>query len=137
MKLENKKNLVARALKIGRRRVIFNTQRLSEIKEAITKQDIKDLKEGGAISIREAKGRRKIQKRKTRRRPGSIKKKVNTRKQDYVILTRKLRKHLSNLKARGKISNEDFKGLRKVIRASEFRSLAHMKEKISQMKEED
>jgi len=137
VKLENKKSLAARALNIGKGRVIFNISRLSEIKEAITKQDIKDLKEGGAISIRETKGRRKVQKRRTRRKAGSIKKKVSTRKQDYVKLTRKLRKYLANLKARDNISNEDVKTLRKEIRSGDFRSLANMKESIKQMKEEE
>jgi len=107
---------------------------LSEIKEAITKQDIKDLKQSGAITIKEKKGRRKIQKRKTRRRAGSIKKKVNTRKKDYMTLTRKLRKYLSVLKEKSKISSEDFTQLRKEIRTKDFKSLAHMKERISGVK---
>ena len=33
MKLETKRNLVARALKVGKNRIIFNTARLSELKE--------------------------------------------------------------------------------------------------------
>jgi len=136
MKLENKRELVARALKIGKNRIVFNTARLSELKEAITKQDIRDLKESGVIAIKETAGRRKVQKRKTRRRAGSIKKKVKTRKQDYVALTRKLRTHLANLKKRSKISQEDNKELRKEIRSSSFRSLAHLKERIAQPAEE-
>ncbi|MFH1425771.1 MAG: 50S ribosomal protein L19e [archaeon] len=137
MKLESKKNLAARALNVGKARIIFNTQRLLEIKEAITKQDMKDLKAAGAISIKETKGRRKIVKRKTRRRAGSIKKILNTRKQDYTKLTRKLRTFLVNMKARNKITKEEIKSLRKEIRNSSFRSLNHMKERIAQMKEED
>jgi len=137
MKLETKKSLASRALNMSKGRIVFNSARLSEIKEAITKQDIKDLTSSGAISIKDPKGRKKTKKRKTRRRAGSIKKKVNTRKQDYVKLTRKLRTFLRNVKTRMKLSNDDCKELRKIIRASEFRSLAHMKEKIKQMKEED
>lgn len=131
MKLEQKKALAARALNIGKGRIIFNTQRLSELKEAITKQDIKDLKEAGAISIKDKKGHLTKKKRKTRRRTGSIKKKVKTRKQDYVTLTRKLRTHLTGLKRQGKISPEDLKGIRKEVRTKSFRSLGHMKERIS------
>jgi len=137
MKLENKKSLASRALNVGKKRVMFNIQRLSEIKEAITKQDMKDLKESGAISIKEIKGRKTVKKRRTRRRDGSIRKNVSTRKQDYVKLTRKLRTYLRNMKERDNISTEDFKELRKEIRASEFRSLARMKERIAQMKEEE
>ena len=45
MNLQKKKELAARTLTIGKDRIMFNTSRLDEIKEAITKQDIKDLKE--------------------------------------------------------------------------------------------
>jgi len=133
MKLEKKKSLAARTLNVGEGRIVFNVERLPEIKEAITKQDIKDLKESGAIIIKEKKGRRKVERRKTRRRAGSIKKKVNTKKQDYVKLTRKLRTYLANLKNQKKISKENFRQLRKEIRASNFRSFSHMKERIKQI----
>jgi large subunit ribosomal protein L19e len=130
MKLENKRELAARALNVGKNRIIFNTQRLAEIKEAITKQDIRDLKESGAIFIREEKGRRKVKKRKTRRRAGSVKKKVKGSKRAYITITRKLRGHLATLKSQGRISSEQFTGLRKEIKAKNFRDLSHMKEKI-------
>jgi large subunit ribosomal protein L19e len=130
MKLENKRELAARALNIGKGRIVFNTQRLSEIKEAITKQDIRDLKESGAILIKEEKGRRRVVRRKTRRRAGSVKKKVKSSKRHYITLTRKLRGHLATLKSQGRISNEQFTGLRKEIKAKSFRDLSHMKEKI-------
>ncbi len=137
MKLEKKRALASRALKLGQKRIIFNVERLSEIKEAITKQDIKDLKQSGAISVKEKKGRRKVVKRKTRRRAGSIKKKVNTRKQDYATLTRKLRAHLTVLKRLNTISPEDLAQLRKEIRSKSFRSLSHMKESIKSLGEKN
>jgi len=135
MKLEKKRALVSRALKIGKNRIVFNTQRLSDFKEAITKQDIRDLKESGAIIIKDKKGRRKIVKRKTRRRAGSVRKKVNSRKKDYVILTRKLRSHTRNLRTKDKITSEQHTKLRKEIRANIFRSIAHMKERIQNIGE--
>lgn len=136
MKLESKKALAARSLKVGLKRIVFNTTRLADIKEAITKQDIKDLKESGAISIKEVKGRRKVKKRKTRRRAGSVKQKVKTKKKDYMIITRKLRSHISHLKARKNISNETFLDLRKQIRASNFRSLSNLKAHIKTLEDE-
>lgn len=133
MKLETKKDLVARTLNVGKNRIIFNTARLSELKEAITKQDIRDLQASGAIHIKELRGRRTMKPRKTRKRAGSIKKKVKGGKTGYVIMTRKLRSYLSYLKKTKQISQEDFLTIRKEIRASAFRSLAHMKERISQI----
>tara|TARA_Y100000034_G_scaffold63843_2_gene77177 strand:- start:7628 stop:8047 length:420 start_codon:yes stop_codon:yes gene_type:complete len=136
VKLENKKNLAARVLNVGKSRIVFNTSSLAQIKEAITKQDIKDLVQDKLIIIKPIKGTLKKKKRKTRRRQGSIRKKPSTRKQDYVILTRKLRAHLLVLKSRSKISPENFNLLRKEIRAKSFRSLSHMKERISAINSE-
>ena len=133
MNLAKKKSLAARTLKVGKGRIVFVNSRLDEIKEAITKQDIRDLKKSGAILIKEIVGKKKVIKNKSRS-PGNIKKKVNKRKQEYVIITRKLRRYLAELKDGGKISNEDFKKIRKKIRNREFRSKAHLKEYIGELK---
>tara|TARA_Y100000034_G_C6901927_1_gene417388 strand:- start:1305 stop:1808 length:504 start_codon:yes stop_codon:yes gene_type:complete len=130
MNLRTRKELAAKVLKVGKNRIQFAKDNLNEIKEAITKQDMKDLHKEGFISIKPIKGRKKIKKRKTRRGPGKIKKKVNKRKQIYVKITRKLRSYLKELKSQEKISNELFWGLRKKIRMREFRSKSHLKEHL-------
>jgi large subunit ribosomal protein L19e len=131
MKLESKKSLASRSLGVGKNRIAFNKERLTEIKESITKQDMRDLNSSGAIIIKEIKGKKKITKRRTRRRAGSIKKKVNKGKENYVKITRKLRAYISELKKQNKISLEDYRTLRKEIRTSVFRSKAHIKERIA------
>jgi large subunit ribosomal protein L19e len=133
MKLNKKKELARRTLNVGKSRIIFLESRLDEIKEAITKQDIRDLKKEGAIVVKEIKGKRKVRK-KRKRSVGNIKKKVKTRKKDYVIMTRRLRNYLSELKKAGKISREDEKELRKKIRNKAFRSKAHLKEQLGGLK---
>ena len=135
MKLEKKKALAARTLGVGKNRIVFNSARLSELKDAITKQDIKDLKTSGVISIKDKRGRRTLEKRKTRRRGGSVRKKVKGTKRNYVVLTRKLRSYLAHLKRQDSISRENYLSLRNEIKASLFRSLSHMKEHIKQMEE--
>jgi len=130
MNLNKKKELAARTLDVGKNRIVFVKSRLDEIKEAITKADIKQLKEEGAIIIKEVKGRKKIVKRKRKRKIGKIKKKVNKRKQDYVKLTRKLRKHIKVLKDKGKLPQGDFIDIRKKIRNKKFSSLRSLKEYI-------
>ncbi len=135
MKLENKKALVSRTMGVGKHRVKFNNARLTELKEAITKQDIKDLIASGVIIIKEVKGRKKIQKRKSRRRAGSIRKKPKRTKRQYIIITRKLRAYLKSLKIKGKISQEEFIKLRKEIRARDYNSLAELKEEIAHKQE--
>ncbi len=129
MNLGKKKALATRTLKVGKERIVFLQSRLDEIKEAITKQDIKDLLAEGAIMIKEVKGRKKVKKKKSRS-TGNIRKKPNKRKQEYVIMTRKLRKHVAELKKQGKINAEDAKEIRKKIRNKAFRGKAHLKEQI-------
>ena len=64
MNLGKKKKLSAKALEVGKERIVFLKPRLDEIKEAITRQDIKDLEKEGAIIIKGIKGRKKISKKK-------------------------------------------------------------------------
>jgi len=131
MQLRKKKELAARTLKVGKDRIVFNLERLDEIKEAITKEDIRGLVSNKAIFINEIKGKRKNVKRKTRRRGGSIRKNVNKRKEKYMIMTRKLRAFLFELRGKNIVTSEEYWKLRKEIRAKDFRSKSHFKERIS------
>jgi len=130
MKLEKKKFLASKALKVGTNRIIFNNQRLAEIKEAITKQDMRDLFADKAILIKPVSGRLKKISRKTRRKAGSRRKSVKSTKKEYIIITRKLRRHLYELRRKEKISEEDFKEARKKIRNRAFKSKAQLKEHL-------
>ncbi|NCN52008.1 hypothetical protein GW931_03275 [archaeon] len=122
----NKKELAAKALKVGKERIKFVKVRLDEIKDAITKQDIRDLVISGAITIKPVKGRKTNVKRKNRRGQGKVKKKVKKRKKEYVKITRKLRKHVKMLKEQGKITNEEKKQIRKEIRNKAFKSKSNL-----------
>jgi large subunit ribosomal protein L19e len=128
MNLAKKKMLASKVLKVGKNRIRFNSDNLNDIKEAITKQDIKDLYAEGIIQIKQIIGRRKIEKRKTRRGPGKIKRTVNKRKRTYVRITRKLRLYVKELKRLEKISPEMYTDLRKRIRMRMFKSKAHLRE---------
>ena len=127
MNLGKKKSLAARTLNVGEGRIVFINSRLDEIKEAITKQDIRDLKNSGAIVIREIKGRRKTKRISKKKRDGNVRIKINVRKKRYVTLTRKLRKYISLMKENGKLSNIEFKNIRRKIRNKEFKSLNDLK----------
>jgi len=130
MNLGKKKELAKRALNVGKERIVFLESRKDEIKEAITKQDIRDLKKDGAIIVKEIKGRRKNLKKKKKRSPGNIRKNVNKRKTEYVIITRKLRKYVAEMKKQGRLNPEETKDIRNKIRNRVFRSKAHLKEYI-------
>ena len=135
MNLGKKKNLAARTLGVGKKRIVFLAPRVDEIKEAITKQDIRDLKEEGAIVVREVKGRKKVEKRKRKRSTGKIKKKVNMRKEKYIALTRKLRRSVAEFVRVEKLSKEQAIDVRKKIRNKFFRSKAHLKEYVGGLEE--
>ena len=133
MNLSKKKLLAARTLKVGKERIVFVKYRINEIKEAITKQDIRDLKKDGAILVKEIKGRKTNHQRKNIRSAGNIRKKIKRRKRDYVNLTRKLRKYAKELGILGKLSKEEIKEIRKKIRSKDFRSKANLKEQIGEL----
>ena len=134
MNLSKKKELAARTFKVGKARIVFLTSRVNEIKEAITKQDIRDLKNNGAILVKEIKGRKKNIKKKRKRSDGKIKKKVKKRKQEYVVMTRKLRKYVSEMRKQEKVSRDEYYDIRKKIRNRIFKSQAHLRDYIGGLK---
>jgi len=133
MNLAKKKVLAAKVLKVGKNRVVFVKESLPEIKEAITRMDILDLNKNGAIQIKEVKGRKKVEKRKNRRRTGKIKKNVNSRKKEYVIVTRKLRKFVRGLVRTGAIDKDKNREIRKQIRSRKFKSKRHLNESLEEL----
>lgn len=126
MNLRKKKALAARTFAVGMGRIEFLEPRLDEIKEAITKQDIRDLCKDGAIIIKNIKGRKTKMIKSKKKTVGNIRKKLNKRKRGYVTLTRKLRKHLAENKE--KLTDKEKEDIRKKIRNKFFRSKSHLKE---------
>lgn len=131
MNLKKKKALAARAFGVGLKRIELVKPRLEEVKEAITKQDIRDLHKEGAIKIKSIKGRKKSDKKRKKRSTGNIRKKVNKRKEEYVKLTRKLRKYVSEIQ--GKLTAKEKKDIRNKIRNKFFKSKTHLKEYIKEI----
>ncbi len=56
MQLNKKKELASRVLGVGKKRIIFNKEALEEVKDALTKQDIRDLVKSGSIFVKEISG---------------------------------------------------------------------------------
>lgn len=133
MKLDKKKALAAKVFGVGKSRVLFVEPRLAEIKEAITKEDIKALHQEGAILIKEIGGRKKVVRRK-RRLQGNIKVHVNKRKQEYVKLTRKLRTYVADLQKSKVLSADEVKSIRKKIKNKEFKSKTQLKDYVQTLR---
>ncbi|MDD5012744.1 MAG: 50S ribosomal protein L19e [Candidatus Nanoarchaeia archaeon] len=132
MNLGKKKALAARTFGVGLERIEFVKPRLEEIKEAITKQDIRDLYKDGAIRVKPVKGKKVIAGKTKKRTVGNVRKKVNKRKQEYVKLTRKLRKYIA--KNRDKMTDKERKDIRKKIRNRFFKSQSHLKDYMGGIK---
>ena len=128
--LASRRALAAKTFGVGKRKIFFEESRIEEIKEAITKQDMRDLLEDGAIAIREISGRKQKPQRRTRKGPGKIKMTVRDRKGNYMILTRKFRRYIKEIKNQGKMDNEKYQELRKKIKTKMFKDKAHLKEHI-------
>ncbi len=134
MNLKKKKELASRTLGVGKNKIYFNPESLNEIKEAITKQDIKTLYDKGIIQIKPTPGRKKVVRRKRRKGPGKIKMKIKHRKQDYVKITRKLRGYLKALRNNEEISREIYYDIRKKIKMRIFKNMANFKEYLVSIK---
>lgn len=132
MDLKKKKLLAARTFGVGESRIKFLEPRLNEIKEALTKQDIKDLYKDGAIIVLPIKGRKKLLNKKKKRSTGNIRKNVNKRKQKYVKLTRKLRKYI--VENEDKLTKKEKTQLRKKIKNKDFESKSDFKSYIGGIK---
>jgi large subunit ribosomal protein L19e len=133
MQLNKKKNLAAKTLGVGKDRIIFMNESLPEIKEAITRRDIVDLVNSGAIQVREIKGRKTPEKRKHRRGIGKREQRVPGKKHQYVVLTRKLRSTARGLLFMKKITSEQHANVRRMIRASKFKSRRHLLDSLKEI----
>ena len=128
MNLKKKKALASKTLRVGKNKIIFVKSRIDEIKEAITKQDIRDLYGEGAILIRQTIGRRKVKKKRKKSSAGNVRKTIKMRKRKYIILTRKLRRHLKEHGRTGKISKEHVDKIRNKIKNKEFKNKFNLNE---------
>lgn len=138
MNLSNKKRIAARLLKAGETRVWFDPGRLQEIKEAITKADIRKLINDLAIQAKPKIGvsrfrARKIalQKRKGRQQgEGSKKGTFRARlpkKQEWMAKIRSQRYFLKDLKEKELVRSSDYRKLYLMCKGSFFRSIRHIK----------
>lgn len=138
MKLTIQKRLAGQILKRSQKRIVFDNSKIKDIKEAITKADIKTLIANNVIWIKPAKspsrGRaRKInkQKKKGRRKGEGRKKGKHTsrlpKKEAWKTKIRTQRKLLKELRDKEIISKKDYQTLYRKSKGGFFRSRRHIK----------
>ena len=134
----SQKRIVASVLKCGVNRVWFDPARLSDIENAISREDLRALITDGAIKARQKKGvsrgraRARIAQRSYghRKGPGKRKGAAGARKPSktaWVQKIRAIRKALVDLRAAGTIDPHLYRILYRKAAGGQFRSVAHMK----------
>ena len=137
MNLTNQRRIAATLLKCGKSRVWFDESRLADIKEAITKTDIRRLIKEDAIKRSPMQGisgfrsrHRAKQKRKGRQRgQGSRKGRKNARlpsKDMWIARVRVQRSFLKNLRQKKMLESLTYRKLYRKSKGGFFRSKRHM-----------
>ncbi|MBW2993008.1 50S ribosomal protein L19e [Candidatus Woesearchaeota archaeon] len=145
MRFKIQKRLAAGILKCSKKKIAFDKDRLSDIKEAITKADIKSLIGGRAISkkagncVSRTRARVQLrQKRKGRRQGhGSRKGKITSRlskKEKWIKTVRAQRNLLKELRNKEIISKSNYQMLYRKSKGGFFRSRRHIKMYIEEHK---
>ncbi len=136
--LRNQRRMAASLLKCGENRVWMDQDRLDEIAQAVTKDDIRVLINGDAIQSKQKKGisrgRKRyvlMQKQKGRRRGYGSRKGAKyarfPRKQRWIKTIRPLRTLLKELRADGSITPSTYRRYYLKSKGGEFRSQRHLK----------
>ncbi len=137
MNLKTQKRIAAQVMKVGSTRVWFDPNRLDEVKEAITKADIRSLVKDRAIQARPEIGisrfrtrKHKLQKRKGRRAgKGSRQGKRTARlpkKVEWMRRIRSQRKILKSLRDDEMITKQTYRMVRQKSKGGYFRSRRHI-----------
>ncbi|MFH1210606.1 MAG: 50S ribosomal protein L19e [archaeon] len=137
MDLKTQKRIAAQVMKVGETRVWLDPNRLEEIKEAITKADVRSLVKDKAIQARPERGisrfrirKHNTQKRKGRRkgqgsRQGSRRARL-PRKLEWINKIRSQRAMLIKMRDDGIITRLTYRTVRRKAKGGYFRSRRHL-----------
>jgi large subunit ribosomal protein L19e len=138
MKLRNQKRLASEVLKKGSKKIKFDQSRLTDIKEAITRADIRGLVIDNAISADPIRGTSRsrarkiiVQKRKGRKTGKGSRKGVITsrlsKKENWMNHIRKQRKFIQEIRDKKLISTQVYRTMYSKVKGGFFRSKNHIK----------
>jgi len=135
--LKAQKRMAADVLDVGKSRVWFDPEEQSEIAEAITREDIRDLVDQGVIRATDAKGNSKGRARERaekrayghRKGPGSRKGKAGGRKnskEEWVSRIRAQRRRLRELRDDGPLTPTQYREVYNKASGGEFEDVARL-----------
>jgi len=137
MNLRPKKRIAKSLFDVGSKRIWIDPTKLKEVKEAITKRDIKGLIKKGVIKVKQEKNQsgfrtreRRIQVLKGRRKGiGSRKGAKNARlpkKREWMIRIRNQKEYIKSLRDKSLISKRIYRSLYRQSKGGFFRSRRHI-----------
>jgi large subunit ribosomal protein L19e len=142
--LKKKRELIARMLGIGANRVRFEPDKLDDIADSITREDLRSLVKRGTIWTTKVKGTsrgraktKQAVRKKSGLGPGSKKGKKTARmgkKSAYVTKIRSLRHHLKVMKDRNEINRQTYWLTYKKVDGGQVRSVSHLRDIVKQTK---
>ncbi len=141
--IRDKRELAARALGVGVKRIKFDPAYLEDVMDAITREDMRSLLTARTILIKKkhgtSRGRTRARHAKEKRRGRGHGSKEGSKgarrgkKEIYVKKVRTLRRHIRIMKSRGEISNQTFWNIYKKIGGGQVRSVAHLRELVKEV----
>jgi len=137
MKVDSQKRMAAEILKVGENRVWIDPDEIERVEEAITRQDIRNLIDGGAIKKRKVKGtsrgrarKARAQKKKGRRMGQGSRKGKKTarkpRKKEWMEKIRAIRTRLKELRDEEDLTDEQYRQLYDKAKGGFFRDTKHL-----------
>jgi large subunit ribosomal protein L19e len=139
MGLKLQRRLAADLLKCGIHRVKLDPEKLEDITEAITREDIRRLIKDGVIWKEQERGvsRARVGARRRRKSRGSGSKEGGKysrvpRKEQWMIRVRAQRRRLKELRDRGLITRTTYRKVYMMVKAGAFKSITSMMEYLTQ-----
>jgi len=133
--LTQQKRMASEILKVGESRVWINPDHLEDVKNAITRADIRKMVNHDYIKAKNEKIKMPKVKKKTRQGHGSRKGSKGARlpkKEKWMNTVRPLRKMLKELKDQNKVDLKTYRKLYSQIKSGTFRSRSHFKVYLKQ-----
>jgi len=134
--LSLQRRLAAEILKVGESRIVMNPEHLEDIKNAITRSDIKRMISHGYIKVKPTKIKKpELHPKKRKKGPGRRKGAKGarlTKKRRWINTIRPLRKMLRELRDKKIIDSRTYRETYLLIKSGAFRSRSHLKLHLKQ-----
>jgi len=146
--LKSQRRMAAEVMDVGENRVWIDPEHTDKVEEAITRQDIRNLVEGGTISKKDVQGtsnarskKNKKQKKKgLRKGHGSRKGAKNARKSskdEWKEKIRAIRKRLKEMRDEDEVNSEQYRDLYNKSKGGFFRDVNHLENHVENKMEID